>query len=233
VSAAAIPSLTTTPSPFTLYSTGFFSSSYKTTDTAVLSGGNYPQGTITFKLYQETLCFFGTCYDYILVDTETVRISGNGTITTPTGYTLPTTGGVDGTYQWDVSYSGDANNAPVSDNNDPNETVTFEPSPTISLVSATATAEALCVVTDWNVSAVLSGGYFPTGSITFTVNGGDSTLLGTGTVSVSGDGTYDLNIATLFTGTFQWDVSYSGDGNNPPVSDINDPSGLVNVPCTP
>ena len=48
-----------------------------------------------------------------LVDTETVAVSGNGTYTTPTGYTLPTTGTVTGTYQWDATYSGDANNNPV------------------------------------------------------------------------------------------------------------------------
>ena len=41
-------------------------------------------------------------------------VNGNGTYTTPTGYTLPTTGTVTGTYQWDASYSGDGNNKPVS-----------------------------------------------------------------------------------------------------------------------
>ena len=48
-----------------------------------------------------------------LVDTETATVSGNGTYTTPTGYTLPTTGTVTGTYQWDASYSGDTNNSTV------------------------------------------------------------------------------------------------------------------------
>ena len=37
------------------------------------------------------------------MDTETVAVNGNGTYTTPTGYTLPTTGTVTGTYQWDAS----------------------------------------------------------------------------------------------------------------------------------
>ena len=41
-------------------------------------------------------------------------MSGNGTYTTPTGYTLPTTGTVTGTYQWIVTYSGDANNIGVA-----------------------------------------------------------------------------------------------------------------------
>ena len=50
-----------------------------------------------------------------MVDTETVTVSGNGTYTTPTGYTLPTTGTVTGTYQWVATYSGDANNNAVSE----------------------------------------------------------------------------------------------------------------------
>ena len=51
-------------------------------DTAVLAGGYYETGTITFTLFQGST----------LVDTETVTVSGNGTYTTPTGFTLPTSG---------------------------------------------------------------------------------------------------------------------------------------------
>ncbi len=40
-----------------------------------------------------------------------MTVSGNGTYTTPTGYTLPTTGTVTGTYQWNATYSGDTNNS--------------------------------------------------------------------------------------------------------------------------
>ena len=68
------------------------------TDTAVLSGGQSPTGTITFTLY------------------ERQHPGGHGDghgqrqrhLHTPTGYALPTTGTVTGTYQWDASYSGDA-----------------------------------------------------------------------------------------------------------------------------
>ena len=41
------------------------------------------------------------------VDIETVTVSGNGTYTTPTGFTLPTTGTVTGTYQWNATNSED------------------------------------------------------------------------------------------------------------------------------
>ena len=76
------------------------------TDTATLSGGFSPTGTITFTLYAPAAC--------VPVDTEIVTVSGNGTYTTPTGYTLPTTGTVTGTYQWVATYSGDANNNGVA-----------------------------------------------------------------------------------------------------------------------
>ena len=76
------------------------------TDTATLSGGFSPAGTITFTLFAPGVV--------LPVDTETVTVTGNGTYTTPTGYTLPTTDTVAGVYQWIVSYSGDGNNNPVA-----------------------------------------------------------------------------------------------------------------------
>jgi len=85
-------------------------------DSAVLSGGYFPTGTITFTLVAPS---GGT------VDTETVTVDGNGTYTTPTGYTLtPGTATASGTYQWDATYtSGNGNNAAASDVNDSNERV--------------------------------------------------------------------------------------------------------------
>ena len=80
-------------------------------DTAVLSAGYSPTGTITFTLYQGTT----------LVDTETATVNGNGSYSTPTGYTLPTTGTVTGSYQWDATYSGDTNNNGATDINAANE----------------------------------------------------------------------------------------------------------------
>ncbi len=97
----ASPTLATTPVP-TAVTLG--NTSTTLTDTAVLAGGYDPAGTITFTLYNPS----GT-----LVDTETGAVSGDGTYSTPTGYTLPSTGTVTGVYQWDANYSGDGNNNPV------------------------------------------------------------------------------------------------------------------------
>src|SRR5205807_10504200 len=55
---------------------------FRSTDTAVLSGGYNPTGTITFTLY------LGAS----VVDTETVSVSGNGSYVTPSGYLPAATG---------------------------------------------------------------------------------------------------------------------------------------------
>ena len=65
---------------------------------AMLTSGYFETGTITFTLYDPS---------DTLVDTETEAVDGDGMYSTPTGYTLPTSETVTGTYQWDASYSGD------------------------------------------------------------------------------------------------------------------------------
>jgi hypothetical protein len=240
----ASPTLLTTPSPASAaLGTG---PAPILTDSAVLRAGYFEtstSSTITFTLYLGS--------SSTPVDTETVRVSGNGTYTTPAGYTLPAAG--TGTYQWDVTFSGDANNNPASDNNDPTEQVTVNlaslASPT--LVSTPSPASTTLpggdplfggppVTTILMDSAVLSGGNAETGTITFTlyqlgiVPGGF--LVDTETVPVSGNGTYTTptgfslaNAPITAVGTYQWDASYSGDPNNNPASDNNGPKEQVRV----
>ncbi len=94
--AKASPALATSPSA------GGTVGSATVKDTATLTGGYNPTGTITFNLYApgDTSCSGSP------VDTETVTVSGNGTYATPTGYTPTATG----TYRWIASYGGDGNN---------------------------------------------------------------------------------------------------------------------------
>src|SRR5207253_10264182 len=103
------PTITTVPNPTTV-TLGATNVILK--DTATLSDGSSPTGKITFTLYLGST----------LVDTEIVSVNGNGPYTTP-GYTLPATGTVTGTYQWDAIYSGDTNNSGDSESNDPKEQV--------------------------------------------------------------------------------------------------------------
>jgi hypothetical protein len=169
------------------------------TDSATLSGGDAETGSLTFTLYQRSS----------LVETETVTVSGNGTYTTPTGYTLPTAGTVTGTYQWEVAYSGDNNNTPVSDNSDANEQVTVNAANPTLTASPGATAVALAGAgATLQDTATLAGGYFETGSLTFTLYQGSS-LVETETATVSANGTYTtptgytLPATGTGTGTYQ------------------------------
>src|SRR5438874_4379691 len=91
-------------------------------DTADLEGGFNPKGSITFTLVGPD----GTT----VVDTEMVLVNGNGLYSTPTGFTpgvTPSGPDLTGTYQWNATYSGDANNNAASDIDDPTEQVTVNP----------------------------------------------------------------------------------------------------------
>jgi len=107
----ASPGLSTTASPGGIAGTTL-------TDIAHLSGGYLPTGTIIFLLIAP---------GGLPVDTETVTVNGNGTYTTPTGFTVPT-GAVGGTYVWHVLYNGDTNNNAATANLE-NVTVGVNPFP--------------------------------------------------------------------------------------------------------
>ena len=218
----ASPTLSTTPS---VTSVTLGTSSVTLKDTAALAGGYDETGTITFTLYDG-----GT-----KVDTETVSVTGNGNYTTATGYTLPGTGTVTGTYQWDASYGGDGNNNTVSDNNASNEQVTVsKASPTLSTTPSVTSVTLGTSSVTLKDTADLAGGYDETGTITFTLYQG-STLVNTETVSVTGNGNYTtatgytLPSTGTVTGTYQWDATYNGDSNNSTVSDNNNANEQVTV----
>ena len=218
----ASPTLTTTPSPATVT---LGANLVTLTDSATLAGGNSPTGTITFTLFQNG----GTTP----VDTESVAVNGNGTYTTPTGFTLPTTGTVIGTYQWHANYSGDGSNNPVSESNAANEQVTVSAaSPTISTTPNPTTVNLGGTLQD---TASLAGGYRPTGTITFRlyapgVNPAVGPVAYTETVSgVNGNGSYHTNVGFVSnaTGVWHWVATYGGDPNNNTVA-----SGPLDEPVT-
>lgn len=95
------------------------------TDTATLSGGVNPTGTMTFNLYgpDDDTCAGEPVF------TSTVPVAGNGPIVSE-GFTPAQAG----TYRWIAAYSGDANNAPseLGACDDENEDVAVSASPTPS-----------------------------------------------------------------------------------------------------
>ena len=200
-------------------------------DSATLTGGFTPTGTITFDLYAPD--------GVTVVDTEVVTVSGNGTYNTPTGYTLPTASSVAGTYQWVASYSGDINNSPASSTSgeEPVQVNTANPSlgTNASPGSVTLSSGSPPILTD---SATLTGGFSHTGTITFDLYApGGVVPVHTEIVSASGNGTYTtptgytLPTTGTVTGTYQWVAIYSGDGNNNGVASANGNEPVVVAPA--
>ena len=210
----ASPAITTTPS---ITNVTLSKSSVTLNDTAVLSGGSSETGTITFTLYLGST----------LEDTETINVSGNGSFTTPTGYTLPSSGVVAGLYQWDASYSGDSRNIAVSENNASAEQVMVNKGSsniaTVIYNACTKTPISGNQATNTSVYDTASVGgtlYKPTGTVTYyfyntaTPVFGTTSPLGSQTVTLS-NGTVPNSCSTgaLPAGSYSVIGVYSGDGN--------------------
>jgi len=205
VTVKSAPTLTTTAS-------GPVSLGVSINDVAHISGlaGSQPGGTITFTLYStKSSATPPVCSGVLFTDSKPV--SGNGDVSS-SSYT-PTAAG---TYYWIASYSGDANNTPVSGScGDSNESSVVQPAQPGVLTQPSAQ-----VIN--NDSATLTGlvsGVAPTGSITFNLYQ-DATCSGavkyTETVAVSNAGASTTNktpIPVTSDTTFRWVVSYNGDAN--------------------
>jgi hypothetical protein len=187
------------------------------TDTASLSGdaAGSATGTVTYDVYSDAAC------------TDLVNSGAPETISTPG--TPPASAGVTlstpGTYYWQASYSGDADNAPSVSTCGPSgavETVTpAETTVTTALSGGGQSGTAISVpagtaVTD---TATLSGpdAVRATGTVTYTVFSDPSCtnpVAGT-TASIAPAGTVPSASVTLtIAGIYYWQVSYSGDPNN-------------------
>ena len=182
-------------------------------DQAELSGGTNPTGTITFEAFgpDDDNCDGEPAYS------ETVNVdSGNGTYG-PVSF-VPT---ATGTYNWIASYSGDVNNEPAAGACG-DEGEVDEVNPETPEITTNASPDVSVGGDIWD-TATLSGGFNPTGSITFNLYGPDdadcSDSIFDSTVTVDGNGDYDSDpFTTSEAGTYRWIASYSGDANNDPVS---------------
>jgi hypothetical protein len=180
------------------------------TDTATLSGGLNPTGLITFKAYLDDECTEPAVF------TDTADVDGNGDyISDP--YTTEGTG----TVYWIASYGGDGNNGAVSGAcGDENESSVVNPETPDIVTDAQDSVVVGGTLTD---TATLSGGYHPTGLITFTAYLDDECTAPPVFESVikvdNGNADYTSGeYTTTGTGTVYWIASYGGDVNNDPVS---------------
>ncbi len=208
---SAGPIVTTSVSPSTIT---MISTASSASDTATLSGGHNPTGTITFTVFfNDPTCATSPVFS------STVQVNGNGNYAS-----APFSPTNAGSYYWVASYSGDTNNNPFSAPcGVSGETLTVQPAgPTIvtsvspSTIDATSAGSAID-------TATLSGGFYPTGTITFTVYYADAScttnLVFTSTVNVNGNGNYQSSAFTpLNAGGYYWVASYSGDLNNNPFT---------------
>ena len=85
-------------------------------------------------------------------------------------------------------------------------------------------------------TATLSDGFFPTGTINFTLFKSDgvpdctdaSQVVHTELVAVAGNGDYmSSGVEITMTGNYSWLATYSGDGNNTDVTLPPNPEGMV------
>ena len=179
-------------------------SGLKLTDSAISSGGYKPTGTITFKLYD------ATSPTNALRDTMTVTVHGDGDYTTPNGFTPDMVG----TWHWIVTYaSGDGNNLNATGTNDESVVVTAGTPAVTTTPGGTVVLGSGAKLTD---TAHLTGGFNPTGTITFVLTNPNGKVMDTEGVAVNnGDGYYAApGYVPDMAGTWHWDVTYSGDGNN-------------------
>ena len=180
-------------------------------DTANLSGGVSPAGTLRFRLYgpDDATCARPPIFE------QTIGFAGDGPHNSP-GFTPRAAG----TYRWVASYSGNANNRPAGPTRcgDRGETVTLTKARPAISTEASPTTELGGQVSD---AATVSNGSDPGGTITFRLYGRrDAECSGrpidTSTVDVSkGNDTYASDqFEPSATGRYRWVASYSGDRNN-------------------
>ncbi len=177
------------------------------TDTATLSDGYDPTGTITFTAYSDDQCTSQ-------VFTDQADVTGNGDYTSG-AYTTTAAG----TIYWVASYSGDGSNVSATGTcGDANEASAVAKKQPAIATQASGPVTVGATITD---TATLSDGYDPTGTITFTAYSDDqcTSQVFTDQADVTGNGDYTSGAyTTTAAGTIYWVASYSGDGNNEVVS---------------
>jgi hypothetical protein len=170
-----------------------------------LSNGSSPTGTITFKL-------FGPADSSCSSAMFTSSVAVTGTSINSDAFTTS----VAGTYRWQATYSGDANNQSYGPTACTASAAAVDVSRSNAPMAVTAQAESGGTIR----AAASIGGFQPTGSITFLLSppGDDfcsATPVFSTTTPLSGKGTYNSAAYTpTATGTYRWRATYSGDADN-------------------
>ena len=192
---------------------------------ATLAGGSAPSGPITYTVFGPQSSPPSSCAVGGTV-VGTANAYGDGIYQPGSGFTPPSTGD----YWWYASYGGDAGDEPSASPCGPSmakTTVLPKARPTLS-ASGPLEGVAGSTIAASSISATLTGGSAPSGTIAFTVFGPQSSPPGScasggtavGTASVSGNGTYRSSAG--FTppgpGDYWWYASYGGSAGDEPAS---------------
>jgi hypothetical protein len=208
VTVTAVPELTTSASDAVTLGGAIH-------DTAHLSDGSAPTGTITFRLYRpaDTDCSGAAVF------TSTVPVAGNGDYVS--GAYVPT---VAGAYRWVAEYSGDARNdgaGPTACSSQVELGIVRPPdiAPVTPAFGTTASGPPGVGAPLYD-TAHLSGAIDPVGNITFSLFGPeDPTCSGppvfTSVIAVMGNGDFrSASFVPPRPGTYRWVAAYSGDAMN-------------------
>src|SRR5581483_6279881 len=171
-------------------------------DKATVSGGYNPTGTVTFKLYNNATASGSPLF----TDTETLV---GGTATSASYVTTGT-----GTDYWVATYNGDGNNSSVVSAVAAEPVVISAATPVISTLQQPASATVGASIAD---QATVSGGYSPTGTVTFKLYNNataSGSPLFTDTETLVGGTATSASYVSAATGTDYWVATYNGDGNN-------------------
>jgi hypothetical protein len=225
------PSISTTPEPGSALVDDILH------DSAELSDGINPSGTITFKLFDpnDPICAGDPAYS------EIVPVSDNGVYNTITGHKA----NMAGTWRWVAEYSGDNHNTPVSSGCDQEQvpvskhetTTVTDPDPDSGIVGDVL-----------NDTAIVTSTHTLTGEVTFRLfEPGDTTCetpVFTETVDLKTENTEMVTLenakagttsgfASNMVGIWNWTAEYSGDYANAPSSDECGDEQVVIIKDTP
>jgi hypothetical protein len=190
------PSITTTAS-------GSVPAGGTVSDTATVSGGLNPGGSVTFQLFAPD---DPTC--------RTPTATTTGTLATGTASSGNAPAGGVGTYNWVATYNGDATNNAVTSPCGSETVAVTRATPSIS-TTPSGSVPAGGKVSD---AATLRGGFSPAGSVVFTLYApGDPTCktpIATKTGSVGGGSASSGDVTVGAAGTYNWVAAYGGDASN-------------------
>jgi hypothetical protein len=207
----ASPTFSTLPSP----QTGPVGTAVS--DTATVTGGVNPTGTVVFELFSpaDTTCTPSTTEP---VFTSTNPLSAGSATSDP--FTTTTAG----TYNWAATYSGDANNTTAGSSCGDEPVVVTQVTPTITTSPSPLTGPVGTAISD---TATVSGGFNPTGTVTFELFSPADTTCTLSTTEpvftstnplIGGSATSDSVTTVPPVGTYHWVATYDGDSNNATVS---------------